>query len=111
MSERATGDQESMPAESKITSRNDAERIAMAYLVRLNGSKEIDPDLAAWVRVTDDKANIRLDYGKSVNEPAWYIFAPWCDGRDDTMLRSSRIVAVSKRGGRVLYDGSANDEG
>lgn len=42
-------------------------------------------------------------------EPAWYVFCPWNDGH--LMLRSSRVIAISKRTGRVLYDGSANDEG
>ncbi len=44
-------------------------------------------------------------------EPSWFIFAPWGDGKDETMLRSSRLILVSKITGEVLYDGSANDEG
>ena len=44
-------------------------------------------------------------------EPCWYVFAPWVDGKDGTMLRSSHVLLVSKISGRVLYDGSANDEG
>ncbi len=44
-------------------------------------------------------------------EPCWYVFAPWHDGKDDLMLRSSRLLLVSKISGKVLYDGSANDEG
>ena len=44
-------------------------------------------------------------------EPCWYIIAPWGDGRDGTMLRSSHLLLVSKISGQVLYDGSANDEG
>jgi hypothetical protein len=42
-------------------------------------------------------------------EPCWFIYPPWNDGR--LMLRSSRIVLVSKESGRVLYDGEAGDEG
>lgn len=45
------------------------------------------------------------------NEPCWYVVAPWGDGMDGSMLRSSRIVIISRKTGRVLYDGSANDEG
>lgn len=46
-----------------------------------------------------------------VNEPCWYVFAPWGDDLEGTVLRSSRIIAVSKKTGAVLYDGTANDEG
>ena len=47
----------------------------------------------------------------SSGEPFWCVYAPWMDGKDETMLRSSRIVLVSKRTGKILFDGSANDEG
>lgn len=45
------------------------------------------------------------------SEPSWFIFSPWNDGKDGTMLRSSRLIMVSKLSGRVLFDGSAEDEG
>jgi hypothetical protein len=41
--------------------------------------------------------------------PAWWVRAPWCDRQ--TGLRSSRVIVIAKADGRVLYDGSANDEG
>jgi len=44
-------------------------------------------------------------------EPSWFIFMPWGDGKDETMLRSSRLILVSKTTGDILFDGSANDEG
>jgi hypothetical protein len=44
-------------------------------------------------------------------EPAWFIFMPWSDGKDETMLRSSRLILISKITGEVLFDGPANDEG
>lgn len=44
-------------------------------------------------------------------EPCWFICAPWNDGKDSSMLRSSRLILISKKTGDVLYDGSANDEG
>ena len=44
-------------------------------------------------------------------EPCWYVFVPWGDGLDGSMLRSNRIVLISKATGRILYDGSAGDEG
>jgi len=45
------------------------------------------------------------------SEPSWFVFSPWNDGKDGTMLRSCRLIMVSKLSGRVLYDGSAMDEG
>jgi len=48
---------------------------------------------------------------RPIEEPCWYIHAPWCDGLDGACLRSSRVLVVSKITGAVLYDGSANDEG
>lgn len=50
-------------------------------------------------------------FGPTIEEPVWCVFAPWGDGRDGVMLRSSRIVLVSKRTGKILFDGSALDEG
>jgi len=44
-------------------------------------------------------------------EPCWFVLAPWGDGYDGRMLRSSRLILVSKASGKVLFDGSANDEG
>ena len=43
-------------------------------------------------------------------EDCWTIYAPWLDGKGGSMLRSSRIIMVSKKTGEILYDGSANDE-
>lgn len=43
-------------------------------------------------------------------EPCWFIHVPWNDGRPQ-MIRSSRIILVSKISGKVLYDGGAGDEG
>jgi len=44
-------------------------------------------------------------------EPSWFVYAPWRDESDGFMLRSSRIIIISKESGKVLYDGSAEDEG
>lgn len=44
-------------------------------------------------------------------EPCWYIIAPWNDGLDGKILRSSHLIVISKISGQILYDGSANDEG
>lgn len=54
----------------------------------------------------------KLNIYAKPTEPCWIIRAPWCDGKDDdSTLRSSRVIMVSKASGKVLYDGSANDEG
>lgn len=45
------------------------------------------------------------------SEPSWYINAPWNDGKDGLMLRSSRVILVGKLTGTIYYDGSAGDEG
>ena len=44
-------------------------------------------------------------------EPCWFIYTPWNDGKDGYMLRSSHLMLISKLNGEVLYDGSAHDEG
>lgn len=44
-------------------------------------------------------------------EPCWWIVAPWGDGKDGLMIRSSRVIAVGRLTGKVHYDGPAGDEG
>ena len=41
---------------------------------------------------------------------AWVVF-PTSEPDQTMRLRSSRVVVVSKRTGRVLYDGPAGDDG
>jgi len=40
-----------------------------------------------------------------------YVLCQWNDGLDGSMLRSSRLVLISKRNGKILSDGSAGDKG
>lgn len=40
------------------------------------------------------------------DEPGWFVLAA-----TGLMLRNSHLIVVSKITGRVIYDGSANDEG
>ncbi len=54
-------------------------------------------------------ANFHI-YG-NMPEPCWWIVAPWGDGKDATVIRSSRVIAVGRQTGTVHYDGSAGDEG
>ncbi|MBK8121468.1 MAG: hypothetical protein IPK39_21670 [Sulfuritalea sp.] len=44
-------------------------------------------------------------------EPCWWVQAPWGDGKDGLMIRSSRAIVIGRRTGTVHYDGSAGDEG
>lgn len=43
------------------------------------------------------------------DEPCWWVFAPW--GDDLIMLRSSRLIVISRLTGQVFYDGPAHNEG
>jgi hypothetical protein len=44
-------------------------------------------------------------------EPCWWVQAPWADGKDGCMIRSSRVIVIGRKSGAVHYDGSAGDEG
>ena len=41
--------------------------------------------------------------------PCWFLIGPWNDGQ--TLLRPSHLVIVSMLTGKILYNGSAFDEG
>jgi hypothetical protein len=49
-------------------------------------------------------------YCPSDRESFWAIRCPWNDGFEGKMLRSSRVIMVSKITGKVVYDGSAGGE-
>ncbi|SIR04120.1 hypothetical protein SAMN05920897_12811 [Alkalispirochaeta americana] len=66
-----------------------------------------EPDLFCIYRRLP--ANVHIY--RQPEEPCWFISAPWNDGSDGLILRSSRLLLISKQTGEVLYDGSANDEG
>ena len=44
-----------------------------------------------------------------ITDPCWYVYVPWGGGL--FMLRGSRVIAISRITGEILFDGSANDEG
>jgi hypothetical protein len=48
-------------------------------------------------------------YGINTDQPCWYVYSPWADGM--LALRSSRVMVISRLTGKILYDGSAGDEG
>ena len=62
--------------------------------------------------VRDGKTAQSCGYGfpsKLANKEVWLVYANL--GLPAIVLRSSHIIAVCKRTGRVLYEGSAHDEG
>lgn len=63
----------------------------------------------ADLKIYDKKPDNCHVYGVPDDDSCWFIYAPWGDGL--AMLRSSRVVVVSKKTGKVLYSGSAQDEG
>lgn len=72
-------------------------------------------------KLANDAGNVRLICHSSKppnfrvyttwSEPCWYIPAPWNDGMDGAMLRSSRVILVGKLTGTIHFDRSAGDEG
>jgi hypothetical protein len=65
-------------------------------------------------RVTDSPVNFHGFWHRASedihSDALWYVYVPWCDGWDPT-IRSSRVIVITKIGGRIIFDGSANDEG
>ena len=59
--------------------------------------------------ITDSPPNV-IVYGGLPSEECWHISCSYhpCD---PTMITSSRLICISKNTGRILFDGSANDEG
>ena len=59
--------------------------------------------------ITDSAPNVNV-YGGLPLEECWHILCSY-QPNDPTMLTSSRLICVSKNTGRILFDGSANNEG
>jgi hypothetical protein len=59
------------------------------------------------IEITDVWGNWNV-YGAGNLESCWYILSSFSDS---PMLASSRLIAISKETGKILFDGSANDEG
>ncbi|MDD5476134.1 MAG: hypothetical protein PHU03_06430 [Syntrophales bacterium] len=78
---------------------------ALHHIIRRIQSSNVD----GWECYEDQPANCRI-YNMP-KEPCWFVYVPWGDGYDGCMLRSSRVILVSKQTGKILYDGSAGDEG
>jgi len=89
----------------RIVSKDEAAAIAVAEAL-CKCPPDAIPSVINVYSVTD-----RRPTGAYIShrEPAWFVYVPWADG--DFALRSSRVIAISKVGGRMLFDGSAGDEG
>jgi hypothetical protein len=59
------------------------------------------------IEITDIWGNWNV-YGAGNLKNCWYILSSFSDS---PMLASSRLIAISKETGEILFDGSANDEG
>lgn len=92
-----------MKTKPKMVSPSEARRRAGDFLIRslLRGAKVKDGATARW----------SPSYGYKPLNPSkvWLVFLQ--QRGNEISLRSSEVVAVCKRTGRVLYHGSANDEG
>ena len=92
-----------MKRKPKIISRTESLRQAGKFLIRslLHGAKVKDGAATRW----------SPSYGSKSFNPSkvWVVFLQ--QRGDEISLRSSEVIAVCKRTGRVLYHGSANDEG
>ena len=87
---------------AKIITRDEARRRAARHVAAriFRGATVLD----------GAEANLKCVPGPWEVEDVWVIY-PNIDGNDLGLLRASQIVVVCKRTGRVLYDGSARDEG
>lgn len=45
----------------------------------------------------------------NTKDPCWYVVVPWPE--QNSIIRSSRVVVISRLTAEVLYDGAAGDEG
>jgi hypothetical protein len=84
---------------SPAEARRRAERHVLKRMFR--GATVRDGNTARW-RVYDPT-------GKLAGKDVWLVYPN--PEQPLTELRSSQLIAVCKRTGRVLYDGSAGDEG
>jgi len=68
------------------------------------------PHIVVWSSITDelDRGACNL-YGAPAFKDCWFI--NFGLGDDISRIRSTRLIAVSKHTGEVIYDGESNDEG
>ncbi len=82
----------------RLISAAEARRRAIRHVVR---------QMFGGAKVADGK-HARMEVYNLPAVDAWVVFK---NSRELLALRSSEVVVVCKRTGRVLYEGPANDEG
>lgn len=82
--------------------RNEALTLACSAAEKRPAAPSADHDVSSWHVFSDDLGAVTHGHLYTVlQEPAWYVRAPCPDGYDALMLRSSRIIVVSKRNVRI----------
>ena len=92
-----------MPRNKTLLTHREARKKAELYFIRSRfaGATVEDGATANW--------HPRYGARRFRKEDVWVIFLK--EPNPELALRSSNVIAVSKKTGRILYDGSANDEG
>jgi hypothetical protein len=69
--------------------------------------KQCTPPIDAFKIYDLKPSGCCIYWAKKKDEESWYVTPPG----DSGMLASTHAIVISKKTGRVVYDGSANDEG
>lgn len=80
-------------------------------ITRAEARRQAERHVLRWMfkgATVRDGAEARSQIYNVRREDTWVVYK---NPRDMTLLRSSEVVVVCKRTGRVLYEGSACDEG
>jgi hypothetical protein len=96
---------------NRIFTKDEAGKIALEMALRARTVAEVPEWLLTSYTIKDAPDRPIPMFDGPLTEPAWYVFVPHFDGMDGNCLRSSHVIVISKVGGRILYDGSAFDEG
>jgi hypothetical protein len=98
---------------AKAAKRREPHRGKGRFITRAEARRQAARHLAKGMfkgATVRDGATARLNIyfqGRRTVKDAWVVFK----NREDGALRSAEVVLVSKRTGRVLYEGPAHDEG
>ena len=94
---------------TQIVSKQQAHTIALSRLSKAALAVMDEPWYGGRPRVIDKPEGRINIYRTWPEEPVWYVYVPWDDGL--VYIRSSRVILIAKKDGRVLYDGGAGVEG
>jgi hypothetical protein len=74
-------------------------------------SRALAQSVAAQALICHGRKPARFSIYAHLPEPCWWVQAPWNDEMDVVAIRGCRVIVVGRQTGKVLYDGSAGDEG